>query len=80
MAYVTYLCPISCAMVNAEDKPVSSLMLQLLSNSHIPATGARPESKKRNKRVFSGLKPNSSVKALLPVGWLGFWLRIFCNF
>lgn len=29
-------------MVNALARPISSLILQLLSGSHIPATGARP--------------------------------------
>lgn len=29
-------------MVNAVARPISSLMLQLLSRSHIPPTGARP--------------------------------------
>lgn len=38
----THLCPISCAMVKAEPRPMSSLMLQLLSGSHIPATEAKP--------------------------------------
>lgn len=39
----THLWPISCAMVKAEPRPMSSLMLQLLSGSHIPATEAKPE-------------------------------------
>lgn len=30
-------------MVKAEPRPMSSLMLQLLSGSHIPATEAKPE-------------------------------------
>lgn len=38
----THVCPISCAMVKAVARPMSSLMLQLLSGSHIPPTGARP--------------------------------------
>jgi len=38
----TYLCPISCAIVKAEPRPISSLILQLLSGSHIPATDAKP--------------------------------------
>lgn len=38
----THLWPISCAMVKAEPRPMSSLMLQLLSGSHIPATEAKP--------------------------------------
>lgn len=37
-----HVCPISWAMVNAVARPISSLMLQLLSRSHIPPTGARP--------------------------------------
>ena len=37
-----HVCPISWAMVNAVARPMSSLMLQLLSRSHIPPTGARP--------------------------------------
>lgn len=41
----THLCPISCAMVKAEPRPMSSLMLQLLSGSHIPATEAKPRHK-----------------------------------
>lgn len=40
---LTHLWPISCAMVKAEPRPMSSLMLQLLSGSHIPATEAKPE-------------------------------------
>lgn len=38
----TYLCPISWAIVKAEPRPISSLILQLLSGSHIPATDAKP--------------------------------------
>lgn len=37
------MCPISCAMVKAVARPMSSLMLQLLSGSHIPPTGANPD-------------------------------------
>lgn len=37
------MCPISCAIVKAEPRPISSLMLQLLSGSHIPATEAKPD-------------------------------------
>ena len=37
-------------MVNAEASPMSSLMLQLLSDSHIPATGAKPGN---NVAIFS---------------------------
>jgi hypothetical protein len=37
-----HVCPISWAMVNAVARPMSSLILQLLSRSHIPPTGARP--------------------------------------
>ena len=37
-----HVCPISWAMVNAVARPISSLMLQLLSRSHMPPTGARP--------------------------------------
>lgn len=37
-----HVCPISWAMVNAVARPMSSLMLQLLSRSHIPPTGAKP--------------------------------------
>lgn len=38
----SHVCPISWAMVNAVARPISSLILQLLSRSHIPPTGARP--------------------------------------
>lgn len=38
----TYLCPISWAMMKAEARPMSSLMLQLRPLSHIPSTGASP--------------------------------------
>lgn len=38
----THVWPISWAMVNAVARPMSSLMLQLRSRSHIPPTGARP--------------------------------------
>lgn len=37
-----YLCPDSCAMVNARPRPVSSLMVQLLYLLHIPLIGAKP--------------------------------------
>lgn len=43
----THVCPISCAMVKAVARPMSSLMLQLLSGSHIPPTGARPDTDTR---------------------------------
>lgn len=46
----THLWPISCAMVKAEPRPMSSLMLQLLSGSHIPATEAKPEHTKQTSR------------------------------
>lgn len=42
---VSYLWPISWAIVNAVASPMSSTMLQLLSDSHIPATGASPKFK-----------------------------------
>jgi len=38
----THVWPISWAMVKAVARPMSSLMLQLRSRSHIPPTGARP--------------------------------------
>ena len=38
----SYLCPISCATVKAEESPVSSLTIQLLSSVHIPSIGAKP--------------------------------------
>lgn len=37
-------------MVKAEPRPMSSLMLQLLSGSHIPATEAKPEHTKQTSR------------------------------
>jgi len=37
-----YLCPSSCATVKASGRPVSSLMLQLRCDWHIPATWDRP--------------------------------------
>lgn len=38
----SHVCPISWAIVKAVPRPMSSLMLQLLSGSHIPPTGAKP--------------------------------------
>ena len=40
-----YLCPDSWATVNANPKPVSSLMVQLLYLLHIPPIGAKPAKK-----------------------------------
>lgn len=36
--------------MKAEPRPMSSLMLQLLSGSHIPATEAKPEHTKQTSR------------------------------
>lgn len=44
-----HVCPISWAMVNAVARPMSSLILQLLSRSHIPPTGARPGKGERGR-------------------------------
>lgn len=45
MAESPYLCPDSWAMVNANPRPVSSLMVQLRYLLHIPLIGAKPEEK-----------------------------------
>lgn len=37
-----YLCPVSCAIVNATPRPVSSLIVQLPVGEHIPPIWANP--------------------------------------
>lgn len=56
-AFVTHVCPISWAIVKAVPRPMSSLMLQLLSGSHIPPTGARPA-----EMHSMNIKNNSTLK------------------
>lgn len=49
-----HVCPISWAMVKAVARPMSSLMLQLLSRSHMPPTGARPAERSVGAGLGSG--------------------------
>lgn len=63
---LAHVCPISWAMVKAVARPMSSLMLQLLSRSHMPPTGARPGGWARGAGLGSGCEGWPSQVPTLP--------------
>ena len=62
-----HVCPISWAMVKAVARPMSSLILQLLSRSHIPPTGARPAQRARGAGLGSGCGDGAGHPAGCPL-------------